>query len=500
MNKKTLIPLLFLLIASSALLTADGTDDPLSDDLFDLSSDALFADLEGSEPAFSEGGESTDEAVNPFEDFDALFSEEQQTITEIYEVSSGDTETYEQFLITEGIDWSGRFSGSVDFGLNWSNYTEGIDLKDYGTSFSPSISSTLSFDARPEVDYRVFGKFLLETGSDDSSGLGTISVRELFADFQHNDRLFFRIGKSFVKWGVGYFFSPADIVNLDAINAEDPTAERQGPLNLRVQYPMGANNLYLYLFAEGITEPADLLYAGKYEWVMGRSEFGLGSIVSGNTAPKLMSTVSTAIGEINWFGEAVLSYGSDRTFVTAPDTPTGLPISLDTYTVDDKLFFKGTIGFSWINEDPGIMFIGQYYYNGEGYSDYAYEGYDRTLLDDAAFTYNPLKPESSALSLGDLISFGRHYGAVSASLTSLFGSDDLGLSLFWIGNLTDGSGIIAPTLSWSPIDRITTSVGFHATYGASGTEYADPMALLMQGVQEPTLSLTFGVSLGGGRF
>lgn len=496
MIKTNLIPLLLLLIASSAWVTADETDAPLSDDLFDLSSDALFADMAGSETV-----ESTGEAVDPFEDFDALFTEEQQTITEIDEVSSEDTETYEQFLITEGIDWSGKFSGSVDFGLNWANYTEGIDLQDYGTSFSPSISSTLSFDARPEVDYRVFGKFLLETASDDSSGLGSISVRELFADFQYHDRLFFRIGKSFVKWGVGYFFSPADVVNLDTINAEDPTAERQGPLNLRVQYPMGANNLYLYLFAEDITEPADLLYAGKYEWVMGRSEFGLGTIVSGNTAPKLMTTVSTAAGEINWFGEAVLSYGSDRTFVNAPASPSDSQALLTTYTVDDELFFKGTVGFSWINEDPGIMLIGQYYYNGEGYRDYSYAGYDRTLLDDAAFTV--LNPNNPGLTLGDLISFGRHYGAASASLTSLFGSDDLSLGLFWIGNLTDGSGIIRPTLSWSPIDRITTSVGIHATYGASGTEYADPINLinpLNQAEQAPSISLTFGVSLGGGRF
>ena len=37
-------------------------------------------------------------------------------------------------------------------------------------------------------------------------------VSELFSDFQFRDTLFFRAGKQTINWGVGYFFSPADLL------------------------------------------------------------------------------------------------------------------------------------------------------------------------------------------------------------------------------------------------------------------------------------------------
>ena len=62
----------------------------------------------------------------------------------------------------------------------------------------------------------------------------SLALSELFADFDVDNRVFVRAGKQTVNWGVGTFFSPANLINLDEIDPEDPhcrtlrTGQRQG--------------------------------------------------------------------------------------------------------------------------------------------------------------------------------------------------------------------------------------------------------------------------------
>ena len=189
-----------------------------------------------------------EEEIASFDDFDSMF-ETDAMVEEIDEdEASADVGAADEFLLSEGVEWGGRFSGllssSFDYEYLW---TEDFDITDPSQSLVPSVSVNLFFDARPESDYRVFGKFgitsasgtdqdiaalipegglTFQTGTDedgnttftavdeedvdpddpnqttitqedaeeaqaDTSVALNISVEELFADFDWDSRLFF---------------------------------------------------------------------------------------------------------------------------------------------------------------------------------------------------------------------------------------------------------------------------------------------------------------------
>lgn len=74
------------------------------------------------------------------------------------------------------------------------------------------LSTTLFLDARPSGEFRTFLKGDVSYSTD--AGV-SLELRELFADFDVDNQVFVRAGKQTVNWGVGYFFSPANLINLE---------------------------------------------------------------------------------------------------------------------------------------------------------------------------------------------------------------------------------------------------------------------------------------------
>ena len=387
---------------------------------------------------------------------DDMFSDSSPLIEEVSQTSLA----LEDLLLTNeaGVQIGGSFGFS--FKPEWSRK---LSTGEDAWGVSSSISSQLFFDARPDKDIRIYGKFDLDYPY--AADEGFISIKELFSDFSYDDKLFFRVGKQTINWGVGYFFSPADLLNLSEINPSSPEDQLDGPLSVKINAPMGVDNLYGYVVIpddQSDLDVTDLAYAVKYEKVIGGSEFGFGAYYRKDQPPSAMLTMSSGIGEVALFGEAVVSYGSDRSFLVEDvlglvDNP------------DDRLYVQGTVGarFSWMDDDSdlGVSFAGQYYFNGEGY------GGDGVL---------------APLNMGA----GRHYGAANVSVTL---TDTLSTGLFWYGNLSDMSGLVSPTLSWRPSDNLGITLALNYNYGGPGSEFT-----WQQGGD--SLSASLGFSLGGASF
>ena len=99
---------------------------------------------------------------------------------------------------------------------------------------------------------------------------------------------------------MGYFFSPADIVNIGRIDPLDPEAEREGSVALKIHYPKGSNNYYLYTLFDGVKEAKQIALAPKMEFVVGKTEVGLGGFYQHGKHPMLMATVSSSFGEVGF--------------------------------------------------------------------------------------------------------------------------------------------------------------------------------------------------------
>ena len=384
----------------------------------------------------------------------------------------------EAFLVSEKLEWGGSFDLTFTTRVAWDGYPRPWTAE-FWKEGSPSLTSKLSgdlfFDARPDRDFRVFGKVKAVYQYPDD---WEVEIFELFSDFQIKDLIFFRAGKQTVQWGVGYFFSPADVLNLVSIDPEDPEVEREGPIAVKAHFPFAAHNAYLYLVAGDIDEPYEIAVAPKLELLLGGYELGIGAFYQVDLTPKGMLTLTGPLRDLDLFAEAMIQWGSDRTFVDFSPPP-------DTYTVENELLFSGTAGFSYINPDWNLSLFAQYFFNGQGYTE----------------TFSSTSPlVGSALLAGyitaaDLLYPGRHYLAASIGWYELLDSD-FSLSLLYLANLSDRSGLITPTVTWEPIDHVSLSTGFRFSYGESGDEYGpneyDPAA--------GPLAWTFTVSLGGGRF
>ena len=416
------------------------------------------------------------------EDFDSLFEEEileaengEEDLFEkdIFEESSEQAEVApeEAFLVSEQLEWGGRFDLSFSAQASWDGYPDSWEmLTQEGTpSLDSRLAADLFFDARPERDFRVFGKV---KASYEYPIEWDVGIFELFSDFQYKDRLFFRAGKQTVQWGVGYFFSPADVLNLVSIDPEDPKAEREGPIAVKTHFPFSAHNAYLYLVANDILKPYEIAVAPKLELVLGNYELGVGAFYQIDLTPKGMLTLTGPLWDLDLFGEAVIQWGSDRTFVD-PGPP------LSTYTIEDELLFSGAAGFSYLNSDWNLSLFAQYFFNGQGY-----DSYDYLLLSDAA------NPVTGIVSSADILYPGRHYLAANISWFELLDSS-FSLSVLYLANLSDGSGLITPSVTWEVIERLSLSSGFRISYGQTGDEYAR---------NGGSLAYTLSMSLGSGRF
>ena len=407
------------------------------------------------------------------DDEDALFGGQTEGIGAesdlIDDMGEGDLATsLEKVLLTsEGVDIGGRYSFSASSNWLWhgSSLSLGYLAENLQSPTTASIGTnlglSLSLDARPNEDFRVLGK--MEIGYPLS--WDTVRLTELFSDFDWADAVFFRVGKQTAEWGVGYYFSPADVVSLTPIDPEDPAAEREGPVALKVQVPYDVHNAYLYVIVQDITKPEQLGFAPKLEFVLGSSEIGIGGIFRPDllVRPRGVLTATFPLLDADGFGEAVFSYGSERTFV---EEAGGEPLGVAAIDKQDQLFFWGTLGirYSYSDEDGNwnLNITGQYLYNGDGYT-------DPGILSEHATAVSALIAQRT-LASRDLIRPGLHYGAANVSLRNILQSD-LTASLFWMGNLSDGSGRATPLLSWTISPDVSLSLQVPVSYGETGDEY-----------------------------
>ena len=403
---KKIVFAVFAAVFFAAFLNAQSDDDFFSDDSYFSSDDDLFG---GDDDFFADDG------IDVLDDVTAKSDLSKGVLFDTGSIKIGGSLT--SGISTETILYSPE---NTDFGDNVHN-----------TKITPDLSAMLSVDARPTQVLRIYTKFGLAypfvnyansyTYLSNFSMVPTdiklktvtsisdwFKLKELFTDFSMNDVAFFRFGVHTVTWGAGYFFSPvSDMINSSSIDPEDPDNQVDGSLNLRTQivFPNSQNCLWFYVIpsTDFINQTAEsyarkTALAGKFEFLLGGWEFGLGGFWKYQNAPKAMLTATGSLKKVSFFGEAVYSYGGADEWATNSDW-------------DDKTnIFQLTAGFSYYWKDPKINIAAQYYFNGN----------------DVDFPQKNILYGSNAAAM---ISFGELFGNSDFSATifamSNFGRKDL---------------------------------------------------------------------------
>ncbi len=434
---------------------------------------------------------------------------------------------------------TGSFNGRVALSWDWTDvWNSSFDLFNparYGLSQS-ATAARLGFVARPDKDINVTGQVRtsypfaqqITVGSPPTAVTYTVSdlqIWSLYSKFNWNDALFLTFGKQPIRWGTGYFFSPADdIFAQSEVDISDPTAEREGPLALRVHFPVPRtmHNLYAYAIlprSNSITElaamkPEDIALAAKAELFFGNTEAAVAGYYQRNQRPRAVLMATTGNGSFNFFGEGLVAFPSAASEAyIQPGAVTWGGIFSSDYTVVDRkaeTLFQATGGVTYANQDWNFTAVSQYLYNGAGYSsislgDILQAAIDRAVSQPAGEP--TLGIASLAGTLGGLGKIGQHYGVLYLGWTKLWDSK-WDFSVLAIENFSDWSGYVKPIVSFTFLNYVKLSAAASFSWGPGGSEFADPAGLaaamstgtITTFVAKPTLSLSLTADIGSVSF
>lgn len=356
-------------------------------------------------------------------DFDLLFGGD---IFQELEESPQGGQAVETVLVGDRLEAGGSYRLGLDMSRLEGELDEAIRVEISRDELRVTLEGDVYVDLRPNPTWRAFMKWkyagrishvgfvspppvsmaLLPFGEGSSESL-EISLHELFLDYTFRDKLYLRAGKQTVNWGVGYFFSPADVINISRIDPANPEELREGPVALKAQYPVGSSNYCLYLIFEDMKGIKDIAVAPKVETVVGGTEIGLGGFYRADRPARLMATLSSTVGKVGVFAESVLTFGQNP----APG--------------DERLSWEGTVG-------------GRYSYRDD-------EGlFDITTA--AQYLYSK-----------------GHQGAFLVSWNNLLKSK-FTLSAFWQGYFSRKSGILDISLGLPSIEFIQPQLGVRRFY------------------------------------
>ncbi|MEI6385143.1 MAG: hypothetical protein WCQ50_00810 [Spirochaetota bacterium] len=429
-----------------------------------------------------------------------------ETVTE---TKSDTTATPQKdFLKYDVVKVGGLASGSLGLTGTWLDpWKAGIDpLKPDSRRLTPSLSDSIKITAKPSEDFGVNMEFrtsnpfasstsvltgasyradnpftptLVDPGVTTTSTtltLPSIKVWLLYSKFSWHDAVFMSFGKQSLAWGVSQsFFQPAnDIFALNVVDFSNTGAEREGPIAFKAQYPLPFSMANAYFYA-GVPDTAaldinDLRVAAKAEGNFGTTELAAAGYYSYNDHPRGILMGTTGNGTFNFFGEAVGKWGSERYFLSSP---------ILAAQKADQLWFSGTAGGYYSNSDWYLTASAAYFYNGEGQSGvtakeaYAYYYVHQSEIDRAKF--------------------GTHYAAASISFSQLF-VEQLSFMVYGVGNISDRSFIIAPSLTWKFFDYMKAKTGATLSFGPEGSEYT------LMGGGKPSASFSLSLDLGSGSF
>jgi hypothetical protein len=342
----------------------------------------------------------------------------------------------------DALNWSGDFQ--------WETATILVEQADksHDRQVTSQLSGNLKLDARPDVDYRVLVNLDYSADQDGTSG----SLREAFADFDLDNKIFVRAGQQTLQWGVGYFFSPADTLSQDKIAANDPDQDRVGTLAAKIHKPVDTANYYGYLIPDD--QANNYTVALKGEWLLNGQEWGLGAIKHANDEVNLVVTgsIPTKIGD--FFTEYSASLGETSVGINADNT---------TFDRTDALLHQLTVGVRAsqdIGASSSLSLTGQYYYNGLGYTDDTWS----TLPQTTDF------PDEKS----------QQMAAVMIRVEEPF-SRPLTVSVLALSNLTDGFTTVDSSLTLNPNDYMSMALTVTSKFGdnarQSATDYKVSLTL-----------------------
>ncbi len=289
------------------------------------------------------------------------------------------------------------------------------------------------------------------------------ALREFFFDFNIKEKVYFRLGRQYLKWGRNYFWNPTDLINVDKKDFLDPNKNLQGAKGVKIHTPFGTKyNIYSFINLEDHKHFKDLSWTGKFEFLVGDTEMAFSGWYKKGFKPVFGYDFSTRFFRIDWKGEASISRGQDllsllnENAIDTPEESSGGTSHREEEWVP-RISFGFTKTFNFMDINDRIIVTGEFYYNHAGFDHNVFDEQDRIfpLLSKGLYEPNHV---------------ARYYASLFTSIKHFIVSNGI-LNTNYLTNLTDKSGLFYLSFQYNFRYDFFLDLSFSQTIGNGKDEY-----------------------------
>jgi len=405
-------------------------------------------------------------------DVDSLFEEAEDDKAVEEPDEGGNAGVLDLLKDDEKLKFGASFDATIGYSAGW-QVDDAVEFSDTSLML---LSSKLTLDATINGNFR-----FLQSYNVAYPGF-TPTVSEFFADFDISDRVFFRLGRQNLTWGIsryykftnlharlpenfgshfvldenqtgsGKYIIDEQLYNLETVSADD--IGNNDSLSMKIDVPLGIGGFQGLMYTRnGFFEDSSYPAIDEFGWgltynlAIKQFDFTLGGFYHKDMNLRGFYSFSTTLfNRLELYSEAVISYdqknddylpydeanlNGDGNYVLVKDT--------------DRLDFGVNLGFYVDFFDGMLEFSGEYYYNGE-----------ETEL------------EPLGTKLGVPLVWGHNLaGGFGASLLD----GTLKIEAYTLYNISENSGALAPIITFKPLGYIELKAAFPLVYGAGDGPY-----------------------------
>ncbi|MBI5207043.1 MAG: hypothetical protein HY934_04550 [Candidatus Firestonebacteria bacterium] len=367
------------------------------------------------------------------------------------------------------VDFSGEIIGASDYTLSRDK-----DKKD--NSLSSSVLADFFLDVRLKKGTKYFANLEILNNSQiknkDSDFL--FSIKESFIDFNIKDSVYFRTGKQVLQWGRCYLWNPSDVINVEKKTFIQKLGLREGTYGIKFHKPYGTKyNIYGFIDTKNATDTNELGFAGKYEFILGKTEMSFSGWNKKGFAPVYSYDFSSRFFGIDTKGEAAFSYGDNYNHIK---TENG---ELSKYKEKDKWIPRASMNFGkqfdFMEVNDRISVNMEFYYNHTGLTENIFK--DKNIYTFIGEFDSTGKQKTGTkkdyLLNNDLYeanNLSRYYAALFTSFNKFIISDMI-LTFNLISNLNDSSYIATTGVNYKDINDFSLGFNVYSYIGKTDREY-----------------------------
>jgi hypothetical protein len=297
------------------------------------------------------------------------------------------------------------------------------------------------------------------------------TAREAYAQYAAGDGLQVRLGKQRVGWGSGFAWNPTSRLEPPK-NPLNTGLEQEGALGVRTDWIPNAWAGVILVAAENRSSTTDLPFdtpTPRRRTAAVRARFlvrdtDVAVVFSGGRGSRTLVglDVGRTFGPVSLHAEASSYRGAELQPAR-----------------DDERFERLVAGLLWTHDQTSLS--AEYFWNGEGYAQDAFDAYLGALDLSSRNSLDPLLPPdvraAAALRYRQLVAvpysgglgLRRHYlqGAWSRGTPS----GRWTTTVRGVVSLSDGGTALTPGVAWSPTGRLTANLDAVILLGPSDSEY-----------------------------